>query len=237
MEYLIRIPTSVLHWFENGDLVKNPEFSTNMEVLRTGINTNFNDIQDLQKAKQQVIIDIGTVVENVEELRGRVDTAEGKIEELISAVREMPTDVADLTNSLGYITNATEGLVHYYKKAEVNSLVSGLVGLQLVFVTELPTENINIHAMYFVPKEGSINDIYDEWVNPTGTVDGWEHIGTTEVDLSNFYEKPEVDAKFEEERSYTDTAIEETKTYVNDQIALALEPIAQAVQEQSEVLV
>lgn len=237
MEYLIRIPTSILHWFENGDLVKNPEFSTNMEVLRTGINTNFNDIQDLQKAKQQTLTELGEIVKDISELRGRMGTAEGKIEELISAVREMPTDVADLTNSLGYITNATEGLVHYYKKAEVNNLVSGLIGLQLKFVTELPTEDISVHALYFVPKEGSENDVYDEWVNIDGTVDGWEHIGTTEVDLSNFYEKPEVDAKFEEERSYTDTAIEETKTYVNDQIASALEPIAQAVQEQSEVLV
>lgn len=198
MEYLIRIPTSVLHWFENGDLVKNPEFSTNMEVLRTGINTNYNDIQDLQKAKQQVIIDIGTVVENVEELRGRVDTAEGKIEELISAVKEMPTDVADLTNSLGYITNDTEGLVHYYKKADVDNLIAGIAGLHVAFVEVLPTTDIKINTLYFVPKEGTTNDVYDEWINLDGTINGWEHVGTTEVDLTNYYNKPEIDAKFEE---------------------------------------
>ena len=48
MEYEIRVPLSSLKWYANGELVSNPEFSANMEVIRVGINENYNNIQDIQ---------------------------------------------------------------------------------------------------------------------------------------------------------------------------------------------
>ena len=67
MEYNTRILSSELNWYENGDLVKNPEFSANMEVIQRGINENYNEIQDLQ-AQAENFVEIDNIVagDNIE---------------------------------------------------------------------------------------------------------------------------------------------------------------------------
>ena len=55
MEYNTRILSSELNWYENGDLVSNPEFSANMEVIQRGINENYVDIQDLQRQAENFV--------------------------------------------------------------------------------------------------------------------------------------------------------------------------------------
>ena len=67
MEYNTRILSSELNWYENGDLVSNPEFSANMEVIQRGINENYKDIQDIQKqAENFVEIDKIVAGDNIE---------------------------------------------------------------------------------------------------------------------------------------------------------------------------
>ena len=83
-------------------------------------------------------------------------------------------------------------------KQYVDNLMSGATKWE--FVSQLPTENIDIHTIYFVPKESAETDnIYDEWVyaiqsrNPD--VYDWELLGTNEVDLSNYDTSAQVDTK------------------------------------------
>lgn len=98
-EYTERIPTNVLHWYENGELVKNPEFSNNMEVYRVGINENFNDIQDLRS----MILDItGTIETHTAD----IETMKGDIETLYSLTATIPNKTSDLVNDSGFITEA-----------------------------------------------------------------------------------------------------------------------------------
>ena len=66
-------------------------------------------------------------------------------------------------------------------------------GMHVEVVTELPTTGVS-NVVYLVPKQDTgDNDIFDEylWVD-----DDWEHIGSTDIDLSNYYTKGEVDYKF-----------------------------------------
>lgn len=51
--------------------------------------------------------------------------------------------------------------------------------------------------IYLVPKEGTSEDVYDEyiWIEIDG-LGKYEFLGTTAVDLSNYYNKNEIDAKF-----------------------------------------
>lgn len=62
-------------------------------------------------------------------------------------------------------------------------------GLKVEVVLELPTvgeENI----LYLVPKQDTgESDIFDEWLY---IEDEWEHIGSADIDLSNYYTKDEV---------------------------------------------
>ena len=100
MEYFIRIPLSTLKWFENGELVKNPEFSNNMEVFRVGINENYNDIQRIQ--------DEMTTLAPIDSLTGEATARKEadaiinkRIDELIAG---LPTKLSEFENDTGFTT-------------------------------------------------------------------------------------------------------------------------------------
>lgn len=85
----------------------------------------------------------------------------------------------------------------YFTESEIQQIQSNVLDKVNQFsvrvVQELPTENIDDHTIYFVLKTNTEqNDVYDEYIYVNND---WEHIGTTAVDLSNYYNKEEVDNK------------------------------------------
>lgn len=71
------------------------------------------------------------------------------------------------------------------------------MGYKTEVVEELPTENISHQVIYLVLNgDEEENNIYDEFVYNSN--DEWEKIGSTKTDLSNYYNKQEVDEKIEE---------------------------------------
>ena len=81
----------------------------------------------------------------------------------------------------------------YYWAMQAASAAGG--GLQPSVVQTLPTENISTSTIYFVPSsDPSASNYYDEYINLDGTSQGWELIGTTAIDLTDYYTKGEVDA-------------------------------------------
>ena len=120
-----------------------------------------------------------------------------------------PTNVSAFTNDSGYLTSFTETdpTVPSWAKAaqkptytaaevgatttsDVNSLIASAIGnvhqFNLSIVQALPTENIDTHTIYLVPKTGDTNDVYDEYVYINNA---WEMIGNTQIDLSNYVQK------------------------------------------------
>lgn len=109
-----------------------------------------------------------------------------------------PTKLSDLSNDAGFIDSTVNNLVNYYKKtetytqAEVNALISAIVTLNILVVQTLPTQDISTTTIYLVPKAtAETQDVYDEYIYVNNA---WEHIGSTQVDLSNYYTKTETDA-------------------------------------------
>ena len=89
--------------------------------------------------------------------------------------------------------------IDYFTKEEIQKIKSNILDqvnqFSVLVVEELPTDNIDEHTIYFVPKtKTEQNDVYDEFIYINN---GWEHIGTTEVDLSSYYKKDEIDTKLE----------------------------------------
>ena len=91
-----------------------------------------------------------------------------------------------------YITKAVNDLENYYKKTEtftkqeVNDLISAISTLDLQVVQTLPTQDISTTTIYLVPKTTTeTNDIYDEYIYVSNA---WEHIGSTQADLTNYVE-------------------------------------------------
>lgn len=107
----------------------------------------------------------------------------------------IPTKVSDLENDTGFITKTVNNLTNYYlktdtyTKTEVNNLIAQINSFNVEIVQVLPTTNIDTHTIYLVPKEGSAQDIYNEYLYVNSN---WELLGTTEIDLTNYYTKTEV---------------------------------------------
>ena len=102
----------------------------------------------------------------------------------------IPSKTSDLTNDSGFITNAVNNLVNYYKtsetytQSEVNSLISAISTMNMQVVQTLPTQDISTTTIYLVPRTTSeTNNIYDEYIYVSNS---WEKIGSTDVDLSGY---------------------------------------------------
>lgn len=85
-----------------------------------------------------------------------------------------------------------EVIENIYTKAEVNSLLGNISSLKIEIVSTLPTLNIDTNTIYLKPATDSkTNNIYEEYMYVNSK---WEMIGTTAIDLSNYYTKSEVEA-------------------------------------------
>lgn len=100
----------------------------------------------------------------------------------------IPTKLSQLDNDTGFVTNAVDNLTNYYLKSEtytkteVNDLIGQIKTISIQVVDTLPTTGES-NIIYLVPKEGSKDDVYNEyiWVN-----NAWELIGSTQIDLTGY---------------------------------------------------
>lgn len=103
---------------------------------------------------------------------------------------------ADKTVALTVLTNAVDSLLNYYKKSEtytkeeVNDLIDTIISLTLEIVETLPTTEISTTTIYLVPVSGSAN-VYMQYAYINSA---WAQLGTTQMDLTGYYTKAQVDA-------------------------------------------
>lgn len=108
-------------------------------------------------------------------------------------VPKSPSKTSELNNDSGFITNTVNNLANYYLKsetytqAEVDALIAAIVTIDIQVVASLPISDISTTTIYLVPtSDPELQNIYDEYINTDGTSGGWELIGTTAIDLSNY---------------------------------------------------
>ena len=106
-----------------------------------------------------------------------------------------------------FVTNTVNNLVNYYlksdtySKTEVDAMVAAIQQFRLVSVAQLPTASADtLNKIYLVPSANpQTSNTKDEYitlvVDEQGTVTySWECIGSTEVNLTNYYTKTQTDA-------------------------------------------
>lgn len=71
-----------------------------------------------------------------------------------------------------------------YTKEEIDEMVSQLKQFEMEVVDSLPTTNIKPNCLYFVPRGAGGLDAYYEYIYANNK---WEFVGSTEVDLSNYW--------------------------------------------------
>lgn len=80
----------------------------------------------------------------------------------------------------------------FYNKEQINELISGLSSIQVIVVDVLPTANIVTNAIYLVKSNiSTLQNTYEEYMYINNT---WELIGTTQINLENFYDKSTIDS-------------------------------------------
>lgn len=88
----------------------------------------------------------------------------------------VPTDNASFTNGAGYQTASDV-------QAAINTALSGITGISFEVVESLPTTG-TAGTIYLVSNGSSSGtNLYNEWIYINN---GWEFIGNTAVDLSNY---------------------------------------------------
>jgi len=139
--------------------------------------------------------EIEAMLDKVKEDMRVIQYSQAEINTLLTKIDGMtqPTKVSDINNDLGFIDNTVNNLVHYYTKTntytkdEVNALITAQTSGGFISVNTLPTEDISVHHIYLVPSTNpGTNNIKDEYINLDGTSNGWELIGSTQLDLSNY---------------------------------------------------
>lgn len=126
-------------------------------------------------------------------LAGVDEGAEVNIIESITLNGTEVTPDANKNVALTVITKAVNDLVNYYlksetySKTEVDEIVTAIKNSRFEVVATLPTTDIKTNVIYLVPKSPSqTSNVKDEYINLNGTTAGWEKIGDTEIDLSNY---------------------------------------------------
>ena len=116
---------------------------------------------------------------------------------------------AELQTALAsFITKAVSDLTNYYlksdtySKAEVDQLIAAINQFDLVSVATLPTPSAStMGKIYFVPSaDPKTQNVKDEYITLSVTEGGettynWECIGSTTIDLSNYYTKAQTDTQ------------------------------------------
>ena len=106
-----------------------------------------------------------------------------------------------------FITRSVNDLVNYYTKsqtytqAEINALIAAVKQFRYVSVQTLPTASADtMNVIYLVPSTNpKTQNAKDEFITISATDQGtttysWEQIGTTTIDLSDYYTKAQTDA-------------------------------------------
>lgn len=124
--------------------------------------------------KASVSIETGTIDEI--KVNGVAQTITNKSVDIA-----VPTKVSDLTNDSNFQTDTEV-------QTAINNAIKDITGIDFQIVDTLPSTGVK-GTIYLVPNSGSAPNVYDEyiWVN-----NKFEKIGTTEVDLSNYWSKTEL---------------------------------------------
>ena len=94
-----------------------------------------------------------------------------------------------------------------YTKEEIDEIISQLRTFDMEVVRTLPTTDIKTNCLYFVPRGASGMDAYYEYIYVNNK---WEFVGSTDVDLSQYWTIDQTKAYIEANKYVLPEATTET---------------------------
>ena len=157
----IKVPT------KTSDLTNNSNFAVDANYVHTDNNYTTDEKNKLNGIAE------GAQVNKIESIKvnGVAQTITSKAVNIT-----VPTNNNQLTNGAGYQTSSEV-------QAAINNAISGITGIDFQVIESLPGTGTK-GVIYLVSNSGTGSNIYDEYIWVTNR---FEKIGTTEIDLSNYY--------------------------------------------------
>ena len=176
----------------------NSAITSGLVTKLTNLPTNA-ELEALLNGKQAVIADLS-------DIRSGAAAGATAYQKPVGGIPDTDLSAALQAALASFITKAVSDLTNYYLKSdtynknEVDQMVAAIKQFELVSVQTLPTASANtMGKLYFVPSANpQTQNVKDEYItlavteNNTTTY-SWECIGSTEVNLTNYYTKSQTD--------------------------------------------
>ena len=115
---------------------------------------------------------------------------------------------------LKYLTDSVSSdLSNYYTKSEVDNLISTIPKFDIKVVQTLPSRDISPTTVYLVPSDSESSDVYKEYIYVNTN---WELLGIQKSDLSNYYNKTEINNLLSAKVNSSDLSTVATSGSYND---------------------
>lgn len=164
--------------------------------------------------------EVSELTGDISDVDNRLTASENALESSIEAVNQTATQTAqDLSTTQTNLTN------NYYTKTEVNNIVGEINQFKVQFVTSLPSTG-NPLTIYFVAIAGSDN--YNEYMYVN---DKWEQIGSTSIDLSNYYTQAQTNQQIANAKTQLEAEIDG----VSDAVSSLQETVVTKTDQASKV--
>lgn len=161
--------------------------------------TRHTEYETLKARTKEAIADNQTATEGAYTAAQEANTAAKNANAAIANMENTYAKKDEIPDVSEFVTTTVDNLVNYYKKSEtytkeeINGLIGSTSSINFKVVDSLP-ETGESNIIYLVPsskqEEKNVKDEYI-WVD-----DSWELIGSTKIDLSNYYTRDEVNSTF-----------------------------------------
>ena len=156
-------------------------------------NRKSNDIEHFVQNKKLTRLFSTTPIFGFSSLEEKIDNLEKTKSNKSEVYTKLEVDgkIEEINGQLVLKANSSD----VYTRTEINNLLANFSSLDIEVVTTLPTTNISTTTIYLKPLTTSATqNVYEEYIYINNK---WELIGTTQVDLSNYYKKSETYSKSE----------------------------------------
>lgn len=177
---------------ENTRVQQEQTRQTNEEQRVSAESSRETEYADLKQRADALIDDNEAAIENANTAAQNANAAIANMENTYAKKDEIP-DVSE------FITISVDNLVNYYRKSEtynqeqINSLIGSITTINFKIVDSLPGTGEN-NLIYLVPSsKQEEKNVKDEYIWVDGS---WELIGSTKINLSNYYTRDEVNSTF-----------------------------------------
>lgn len=121
--------------------------------------------------------------------------------------------ITDIPEQVSEIDDTSQAANKTWSAMKIKSLLNSISTLKIKNVQSLPTQNIKTDTIYLIPQENG--DDKDTYVYVDGQ---WEMIGSTSVDLEDYYTKEEVDTLINSKQNKVQANWNQTNSSADDYI-------------------